>query len=63
MGVSIFKQVPVPKVIDVELAFLFPWAVLYRQLGVVGFIEVGVFIFFIFLGYIYALKKGALDAK
>ena len=48
-------------IFDVELAFLFPWAVLFRKLGFAGFIEIAVFVFFILLGYIYALKKGVLE--
>ncbi|MBI4372210.1 MAG: NADH-quinone oxidoreductase subunit A [Candidatus Omnitrophica bacterium] len=50
-------------IFDVELAFLFPWAVLFKKLGLIGLIEIGVFVFFIFIGYVYALKKGALDIK
>ena len=48
-------------IFDVELAFLFPWAVLFKKLGFVGLAEMGVFVFFLLVGYIYALKKGALD--
>lgn len=46
---------------DVELAFLFPWAVLFQKLGIAGLIEISIFVFFIMLGYLYALKKGALE--
>ena len=48
-------------IFDVELAFLFPWAVLFKKLGFAGFIEMGIFVFFILVGYLYALKKGALE--
>jgi NADH-quinone oxidoreductase subunit A len=48
---------------DVELAFFFPWAVLYRQLGPAGFIEMLFFLFFLVLGFAYAWKKGALEFK
>ena len=48
-------------IFDVELAFLFPWAVLFKQLGFVGLIEISIFVFFILVGYVYAWKKGALD--
>ena len=48
-------------IFDVELAFLFPWAVLFKKLGFVGLLEIGVFVFFLLVGYVYALKKGALD--
>ena len=50
-------------IFDVELAFLFPWAALFRELGFVGLVEVAVFVFFIVLGYLYALKKGALEVQ
>ena len=48
---------------DVELVFFFPWAVVYRQLGILGFIEMIVFLFFLALGFVYAWKKGALEFK
>ena len=48
---------------DVELIFLFPWAVVYRQLGVFGFLEMAVFLFFLGLGFAYAWKKGALEFR
>ena len=48
---------------DVELIFLLPWAVVYRELGWMGFFEMTVFIFFLVLGFAYAWKKGALEFK
>ena len=48
---------------DVEIAFLFPWAVLFHKLGFQGFISISVFVALILLGYFYALKKGALDPE
>jgi NADH-quinone oxidoreductase subunit A len=48
---------------DVELVFFFPWAVVYRQLGIFGFLEMLVFVFFLALGFLYAWKKGALEFK
>ena len=48
---------------DVELVFLFPWAVIYRTLGVFGFVEMLIFLFFLTLGFVYAWKKGALEFK
>jgi NADH-quinone oxidoreductase subunit A len=48
---------------DVELVFLFPWAVVYRQLGLFGFLEMAVFLFFLVLGFLYAWKKGALEFR
>ena len=50
-------------IFDVEIAFLFPWAVLFRKLGVSGFVSVSIFVFSILLGYLYALKKGALEPE
>ncbi|MBI1977289.1 MAG: NADH-quinone oxidoreductase subunit A [Candidatus Omnitrophica bacterium] len=50
-------------IFDVELAFLFPWAVLFKKLGLAGLIEMAVFVFFILVGYVYALKKGAIDPE
>ena len=46
---------------DIELVFLFPWAVVARQLGVAGFIEMAVFLGIVVVGFIYAWKKGALE--
>ncbi len=48
-------------IFDVEMVFLFPWAVLFRELGVFGLIEIGVFMAFVVLGFWYVWKKGALE--
>ena len=48
---------------EVETVFLFPWAVVTRQLGVVGLLGVGVFLFVLILGLAYAWRKGALEWK
>ena len=48
-------------VFDVEMVFLFPWAVLFRELGVFGLVEMGVFMGFVVLGFWYVWKKGALE--
>lgn len=48
---------------DVELIFLFPWAVLYRKLGVFGLLEMMIFLAVMVLGFAYAWKKGALEWK
>ena len=48
-------------IFDVETIFLFPWAVRYKQLGWFGVAEVGVFLLFLVIGYIWAYKKGALE--
>src|SRR5438477_2595394 len=48
-------------VFDVEVIFLFPWAVLFRQLGVAGLVEVVVFIAILVVGLYYAWRKDALN--
>lgn len=48
-------------IFDVEAAFLFPWAVVLREIGVVGLIEAGIFILILIAGLIYAWRKGALE--
>ena len=48
-------------VLDVEVAFLYPWAVMFKKLGMFGFAEMGVFIAILFVGYVYVWKKGALE--
>ena len=48
-------------VFDVELAFLFPWAVVYRDLGLFGFLEMFIFFVVVGVGFIYAWKIGALE--
>ena len=46
---------------DIEAVFLFPWAVVYRDLKLFGFVEMLLFILAILAGYIYVWKKGALE--
>ena len=48
-------------VFDVELVFLFPWAVVLRELGWFGVIEMGMFLGVVVAGFVYAWKKGALE--
>ena len=47
-------------IFDVEVAFLVPWSVVFKDFGLVGLIEILVFLFILGLGLIYAWKKGAL---
>lgn len=47
-------------IFDIEIVFMYPWAVMFRQLGVFGFVEMMVFIAVLLVGYLYILKKGAL---
>ena len=46
---------------DIEAVFLYPWAVAFRQLGLYGLIEMLLFIAILFVGYVYILKKRALE--
>uniref|UniRef100_A0A7C2VCY6 NADH-quinone oxidoreductase subunit A n=1 Tax=Hydrogenobacter sp. TaxID=2152829 RepID=A0A7C2VCY6_9AQUI len=46
---------------DIEAAFLFPWTVVYRYLGVFGFIEMFLFILILTYGLLYAWRRGALN--
>lgn len=46
---------------DVEIIFMFPWAVNFKILGIFGLIEMILFLVFLAIGFIYAWHKGALD--
>ena len=48
-------------IFDVEVVFLFPWAVIYDQLALFGLIEMLIFIGILVVGYYYAWRKGALE--
>ena len=45
---------------DVEIAFLVPWAVVFKETGLVALVEILIFFFILGLGLLYAWKKGAL---
>ena len=48
-------------VFDIEIIFLYPWAVIYRDLGVFGLVEVAVFAVAVFVSFVYLISNGALD--
>jgi NADH-quinone oxidoreductase subunit A len=48
-------------IFDVEVLFVVPWAVVFKQLGMIAYIEMLIFIFILSLGLMYAWKKGALE--
>ncbi len=48
-------------IFDLEIAFLFPWAISLGKIGVFGFVSMMVFLFILTIGFIYEWKKGALD--
>ena len=45
---------------DVETLFIYPWAVVYKSLGMIGFVEMLAFIAVLFLGLVYTWRKGGL---
>jgi len=46
---------------DLEIAFLFPWAVVLDEIGMFGFVSMMVFLFILVVGFIYEWMKGALE--
>jgi NADH-quinone oxidoreductase subunit A len=48
-------------VFDVEIVFLFPWAIIYDKLALFGLVEMFIFIAILVVGYYYAWRKGALE--
>jgi NADH-quinone oxidoreductase subunit A len=46
---------------DIEIVFLFPWAVVYKKIGIIGIVEMFIFLFILIVGLVYAWKKGALE--
>lgn len=48
-------------VFDLEIIFIVPWATVFRELGVLGLVEMGIFAGMLLLGFIYVWKKGALE--
>jgi NADH-quinone oxidoreductase subunit A len=48
-------------IFDLEIIFIVPWATVFRQLGVLGLVEMGIFVGMLLLGFIYVWKKGALE--
>jgi len=48
-------------IFDVETIFLFPWAIIYRQLALFGLVEMLIFLAVLIVGYVWIIKKGALD--
>jgi NADH-quinone oxidoreductase subunit A len=46
---------------DIEIVFMYPWAIQFKTLGMVGLLAMALFMVLLFAGYIYVLKKGALE--
>lgn len=50
-------------IFDVELVFMYPWATVVKEIGIAALVEIIVFMFILFMGLLYAWKKGALEWK
>jgi NADH-quinone oxidoreductase subunit A len=48
-------------IFDLEIAFLFPWAVILKEIGLFGFMAMAIFLGILVIGFIYEWKKGALE--
>ncbi|MED6335095.1 MAG: NADH-quinone oxidoreductase subunit A [Planctomycetota bacterium] len=61
MAVSFYLTAILFILFDVEVVFLYPWAVVYRDLGMLGFAEICVFMGVLMVGFVYAWANGALE--
>jgi NADH-quinone oxidoreductase subunit A len=61
MGIKYFLVAILFVLFDVEVIFFYPYAVNFRYLGQEGFLEVILFVFFFLCGFVYIVKKGALE--
>jgi NADH-quinone oxidoreductase subunit A len=48
-------------IFDVEVVFMYPWAVTFRELGMFGFVEMVLFVLILGVGFLFAWRKGALE--
>lgn len=48
---------------DMEMAYMYPWAVVYRQLGMMALLDMGVFLMILFLGLLYSWSQGGLKRQ
>jgi NADH-quinone oxidoreductase subunit A len=48
-------------IFDLEVVFLYPWAIYFRQLGVFGLVQMGIFLVIMTIGYVYVWKKGGFE--
>src|SRR6186713_3283814 len=61
MSVKFYLVAMIFLLFDIEVAFLYPWAMALRDLGWPGFVQVVLFMGLLFFGYLYVWRKGALD--
>jgi len=48
-------------IFDLEIAFLFPWAVVFQKIGIIALVEMATFLLLLVIGFAYVWKKGALE--
>ncbi len=48
-------------IFDIEVVFMYPWAVVFKELGLYGAAAMGVFVFVLIVGFVYEWKKGGLE--
>ncbi len=48
-------------IFDLEIAFLFPWAIVLHHIGIFGFVAMGIFLGLLLIGFLYEWKRGALE--
>jgi NADH-quinone oxidoreductase subunit A len=48
-------------IFDIEVVFLYPWAIYFRNLGIFGLVHMGIFLGILIIGFIYEWRKGALE--
>ena len=61
MSVKFYLVAMIFLLFDIEVAFLYPWAMALRELGWPGFVQVVLFMTLLLAGYVYVWRKGALD--
>ncbi|MDD5675908.1 MAG: NADH-quinone oxidoreductase subunit A [Chitinivibrionales bacterium] len=61
LSVKFFLVAMLFLIFDIEVVFLFPWASVFRSLGSVGLIEMGLFLLVLIVGLVYAMRKGAFE--
>ena len=61
MHVQYYRTAMLFILFDIEVIFLYPWAVVFRKLKLFGLIEMAIFIVVLLVGYVYVWRKGALE--
>jgi NADH-quinone oxidoreductase subunit A len=63
MPIHYYKVAMLFIIFDLEVVFLYPWAVVMRQLKIFGLVEMGVFFVLLVIGYVYEWKKGGFELE